>query len=602
MAQNRLITELASLVTPNNNDVFVIVDNTSNPSLSITKKITYANLKEDLQDMINTLFQEGNGIDAVYSDPSNTLTISVVPDTTVQKTVVSSGGTEIGTRQEINVIPGAAITLSGVDNPAENRVDLTINTTAVTSGTNITVSGVAYNIFSDVDTQGDGTRRVRLRPIKAGSNKTVVSYSDGGNAVSIDIDPSQISLDSLSSASPLGVARGGTGASTAGDARANLGAAKAGQNSDITSLSGITTPLSVSQGGTGANNGDDGLQNIGGLKRIDSVTTLGESIVASGTELVGNEYRGRLKGIKSVNPAITITSNSTDVLIDSASSIGMDYQEFTSNGTWTKPAGVNWVEVEVIGGGGGGGGGAKTATNAAIAGGGGGWGSPVIRKIFAASSLGSTESVTIGAGGTGGASVTTNSTAGNDGTDGGVSSFGSHIVGGYGTRGQGGLLGTSVPNVYRNASPPRSMGDIRVTTGWSAMNIASPGFGDPFAIAGIYRRDGGPAIESWCAGGGAGGGYSSSSFTPGGQGGWSTSSSTLTELGGQTDGASGGNADSGSLGGGGGGASSLLGNAGNGGNGAIGGGAGGGGASVNSVGNSGVGGNGGSGRIRIWAW
>jgi hypothetical protein len=50
----------------------------------------------------------------------------------------------------------------------------------------------------------------------------------------------------------LPVASGGTGASTAGNARTNLSAAASGTNSDITSLTGLTTPLTVAQGGTGA--------------------------------------------------------------------------------------------------------------------------------------------------------------------------------------------------------------------------------------------------------------------------------------------------------------------------------------------------------------
>jgi hypothetical protein len=49
----------------------------------------------------------------------------------------------------------------------------------------------------------------------------------------------------------LAVADGGTGASTAANARTNLGAAVSGANNDITSLSGLTTALSVTQGGTG---------------------------------------------------------------------------------------------------------------------------------------------------------------------------------------------------------------------------------------------------------------------------------------------------------------------------------------------------------------
>lgn len=48
----------------------------------------------------------------------------------------------------------------------------------------------------------------------------------------------------------LAIAGGGTGAETASAARTNLGAATSGANSDITSLTGLTTALSTSQGGT----------------------------------------------------------------------------------------------------------------------------------------------------------------------------------------------------------------------------------------------------------------------------------------------------------------------------------------------------------------
>jgi hypothetical protein len=52
-------------------------------------------------------------------------------------------------------------------------------------------------------------------------------------------------------ATTIAVAKGGTGATTASGARSNLSAAVSGANSDITSLSGLTTPLSAPQGGTG---------------------------------------------------------------------------------------------------------------------------------------------------------------------------------------------------------------------------------------------------------------------------------------------------------------------------------------------------------------
>ncbi len=52
--------------------------------------------------------------------------------------------------------------------------------------------------------------------------------------------------------SSLAIGSGGTGATTATAALTNIGGAASGANSDITSLSGLSTALSVAQGGTGA--------------------------------------------------------------------------------------------------------------------------------------------------------------------------------------------------------------------------------------------------------------------------------------------------------------------------------------------------------------
>ena len=257
MAQTKLITDLASLVTPSNDDVFVIVDNTTNPSLSVTKQISYANLKESLQDMISLLVSGGTGIDASYSDVGNTLTLSVVADTTVQKSIISSGGTNIGSRQELNFIAGSGITLSGADNSGSNRIDLTIQA-----------------------------------------------------------KPSDISINDLNTSSPLAVALGGTAATTAAGARTSLGAAKAGANSDITSLSGLTTPLSVSQGGIGADTALQGLKNLAGLKYITNVGVAGESLIVNDTTLVSNEYRGELKGIKAGSSKVTVGTDGSDISVD----------------------------------------------------------------------------------------------------------------------------------------------------------------------------------------------------------------------------------------------------------------------------------------------
>ena len=61
-----------------------------------------------------------------------------------------------------------------------------------------------------------------------------------------------VTIPTLALTNDLPVTEGGTGASTAANARTNLSAASSGANSDITSITGLTTALTVAQGGTGA--------------------------------------------------------------------------------------------------------------------------------------------------------------------------------------------------------------------------------------------------------------------------------------------------------------------------------------------------------------
>lgn len=107
-------------------------------------------------------------------------------------------------------------------------------------------------------------------------------------------------------------------------------------------------------------------------------------------------------------------------------------KEYNTSDTWTKPSGLVGIELIVVGAGGGAASGGRQATGVASRAGSGGAMGGVLCMYIPASSLGTTETITIGAGGGGGASVTSDSTAGTDGTQGGNTSFGAYRVdGGY---------------------------------------------------------------------------------------------------------------------------------------------------------------------------
>ncbi len=130
---------------------------------------------------------------------------------------------------------------------------------------------------------------------------------------------------------------------------------------------------------------------------------------------------------------------------------------FTGSGTYTPSPGLVYAVIEVVGGGGGGGSFSdNTCSGHSNYCGGGGGGGGYARKTLTAAQIGSSQTVTIGAGGTGGVG---NGSCGNNGINGGTSSFGpsgspflsasggtggySNGNGGVGSNGNGGDL-----NIY----------------------------------------------------------------------------------------------------------------------------------------------------------
>jgi hypothetical protein len=181
------------------------------------------------------------------------------------------------------------------------------------------------------------------------------------------------------------------------------------------------------------------------------------------------------------------------MISDIPSAIGDNYQEFTSSGTWTKPAGVTWVYVEAIGGGASG---AKSSSSGTTTGGGGGGGFNSI--VLLASDLSATETVTVGAGGT---AVTGSNASGNDGGD---SSFGSHLT----AKGGGAPVSPSYVRAgFGGGGEAPAPVNSYPGGGFSS---GAGGFGN------VYLNGVSTAVGGSCVAGGAGGGGCQSSAGVGG--------------------------------------------------------------------------------------
>jgi hypothetical protein len=154
-------------------------------------------------------------------------------------------------------------TLSGAN---LNRIAYSFGGT-LTANMQVLIPATIQQYWISNDTSGAFSLTVKV------SGQTGVIVPQGARGIYYCNGTDIIDADTSSFAFPVTVAQGGTGATTESGARINLGgtsvgigvftaattadgrnalsAAKSGANSDITSLTGLTTPLSVGQGGTG---------------------------------------------------------------------------------------------------------------------------------------------------------------------------------------------------------------------------------------------------------------------------------------------------------------------------------------------------------------
>ena len=159
----------------------------------------------------------------------------------------------------------ALTALNGADDQARNMILEVTTTTGANFAiyappapkTYVLVNSSAYTV-SIYNSTVLGNTTAAGTGVAVPAGKSISVWSDGTNMAA------QIStLPALTLNTDLAVADGGTGASTAADARTNLGAASSGANSDITSITGLTTDLALTHGGTGASTAADARTNLG---------------------------------------------------------------------------------------------------------------------------------------------------------------------------------------------------------------------------------------------------------------------------------------------------------------------------------------------------
>lgn len=412
---------------------------------------------------------------------------------------VENTGTAVPSGGVLNVLGSGGITTTGSG-----------NTITITPSGTITVQ-IDCDVGDAIPSGGVINVNASTGSANAGSS---IVFSGSGNTIDLNTSDS-------SSNTCLGKNAGNSSLTGANNSFFGYGSGKSITSGESNAGFGLLSLQSITSGSINVAIGLDAGSNYTSSESsnilISNLGTTGESHTTRiGTQGSGNGQQNTcyIAGIigNTVSNAELVTINSSTgqlgVTSVSTSFIARVYRQvFTTSGTYTPTTGMLYCDIEVVGGGGGSGGIASTNStqgSASAGGGGGGY----ARGIFSSSTIGSSQSITIGAGGTAGAA------GNNSGGNGGTTSVGS-LISATGGQGSSGGPAVTAGNYYSGTGGDGgsgSGGDFQTTGtpgGWAMnigfqLNIAGSG-GSSFFGGGGNGGDLSPPDPGTSYGGGASG-------------------------------------------------------------------------------------------------